>query len=194
MSPPPWRLRGQALVTVYGRPDPGALLLLRYAASPVGPYDEVMWVTLGAPSPAGPRPQVTRIAVGTPQSVTWGRANWGIPKTLARFEWQGSQNHGQVRVWEDGKLLTHLAFQQFGLALPVSTGLVPAPWRTLAQLRLDGQAGWWLTQVDMTGRVRPARLRVIQGAALHPALETGRPLLTVALPTTHLLFPVPTPA
>ncbi|MVN87851.1 hypothetical protein GO986_13905 [Deinococcus sp. HMF7620] len=194
MSPPPWRLRGQALVAVYGRPDPGALLLLRYAASPVGPYDEVMWVTLGAPSPAGPRPQVTRIAVSTPQSVTWGRANWGIPKTLARFEWQGTPERGQVRVWEDGQLLTHLAFQQFGPALPVSTGLVPAPRRTLAQPRLDGQAGWWLTQVNMTGRVRPARLSVIQGAALHPALETGRPLLTVALPTTHLLFPVPTPA
>ncbi|PTA69179.1 hypothetical protein C8263_04670 [Deinococcus arcticus] len=169
-------------------------MLVRYATSPVGPYDEVMWVALGAPSPAGPRPQVTRIAVSTPQSVAWGRANWGIPKTLARFEWLGTSARGQVRIQEDGRLLAHVAFEGFGPALPVSTGPIPTPWRTLAQPRLDGESGWWLTRVGLRGRVQPARLTVLEGEALHPGLQTARPLLTVAVPTGHLHFPVPTPA
>ncbi|WP_235692648.1 hypothetical protein [Deinococcus aquaedulcis] len=194
MAPPPWHLRGRAWMAVYARPQPGAVLLVRYSHSPVGPYDEVMWVALGAPSPAGPRPQVTRIAVSTPQSVTWGRANWGIPKTLARFEWLGTPERGQVRIQEEGRPLAHLAFQGFGPALPVSAVPVPAPWRTLAQPRLDGENGWWLTRVGLTGRVQPARLSVVDAGALRLGLDRVRPLVTVAVPSGHLHFPVPTPA
>ncbi|MCD0165179.1 hypothetical protein IHN58_05875, partial [Deinococcus sp. 12RED42] len=93
---PPWTLRGAGLVAVFaGR---GVLMLVRYASSPVGPYDELLWAEVRG-SPVGRRPQVTRIVVSTEASVVWGRRNWGIPKELASFGWSGAGLVGGPDGW-----------------------------------------------------------------------------------------------
>lgn len=165
LAPPPWTLHGRAVIALYGKHADaavGTLMLVRYAASPVGPYDELLWVTMRNGSPVGPRPQVQKIVVSSEASVRWGRRNWGIPKSLARFEWQEGQRAQQVRVYApDGQVLAHLAYRTQGISLPVSTSPIPPQVRTLAQPALDGDTGWLLTTVSATGKVRPARLTVL---------------------------------
>jgi hypothetical protein len=194
-APPPWTLHGRGVVALYGHQTDAAvstLMLLRYAASPVGPYDELLLATAPNDSPVGPRPQVRRIVVSTESSVRWGRRNWGIPKGLARFEWQEEGQTKQVRIYApDGQLLTHLAYRTHRVALPVSTAPVPTQFRTLAQPALDGATGWLLTPVSATGKAQPARLTVLDASGFHAPLTQLRPLLTLAVPEFRLLFPVP---
>lgn len=195
MTPPPWTLRGHGLVALYA-PAPGsplgALMLLRYTSSPVGPYDELLWVEAPTSTPAGPRPRVRSIVVSTPESVEWGRRNWGIPKRLAGFGWEGGPGRGQVRVTgEDGRAVTHLAFHTGSPRCPVTTAPVPVPLRTLAQPALDGGEGWLLTPPGAQGHVTPARLTVLHADGLYPSLFSARPRLTLGVPNFRLVFPVP---
>lgn len=195
MTPPPWPLRGHGLMALYV-PAPGAplgaLMLLRYASSPVGPYDELLWVEAPVASPAGPRPRVRSIVVSTRESMVWGRRNWGLPKRLAGFEWEGEPECGQVRVTgEDGRAVAHLAYRWSGPRLPVTTALVPGPLRTLAQPALDGGRGWLLSTPRAEGHVNPARLTVLHADGLHPHLVSARPRLTLGAPDFRLVFPVP---
>ncbi|WP_051086935.1 acetoacetate decarboxylase family protein [Deinococcus apachensis] len=190
MSPPPWTLSGSGLLAMYapapGRPV-GALMLVRYATSPVGPYDELLWVALTR-TLFGWRPQVAHIWVSTAESAVWGRHNWGLPKRLAHFAWE----QGQVRVTgEDGREVAHLAFRMGGPRLPVTSALIPAPLRTLAQPNLEGGEGWLLTPVGAAGHVTPARLTVLQADGLRPPLRQIRPRLTLGVPDFRLVFPVP---
>lgn len=205
---PPWTLRGAGLVAVFGAR--GVLMLVRYASSPVGPYDELLWAEV-RDSPVGLRPTVTRIVVSTEASVVWGRRNWGIPKELAAFGWSGSGliggsdgrrgEGGQVRVTgAGGEMLAHLGFRVGGPRVLVWTGVVPGAWRTLAQPDLTpepdadadaaGPRRTLLTTVQARGRVQAARLSAVQGA-FHPALMDSRPLLTLAAPEFRMVFPVP---
>ncbi len=174
------------MVAVYGGREAGALMLIRYAQSGVGPYDELLWVSLTG------KPQVTRIVVSTQQSVAWGRRNWAIPKSRAEFAWEGEPGREQVRVTQDGRLLAHLSVQAWGPSLPVTTAVVPAVWRTLTQPPLPEAEDRTslLTTVSASGRVRPARLSVI-GGDFHPALLERRPRLTAAVPDFRMVFPVP---
>lgn len=198
MPPPPWTLTGRGWIAAFlPAPDAplGALMLLRYAASPVGPYDELLWVAWG-PGPRGWRPQVRAIVVSSAASVAWGRRNWNLPKRPAHFEWQGdwtgSREAGQVCVTgEDDREVARLAFRAGGPQLPVSTALIPAPLRTLAQPALEESEGWRFTRVGGSGHATPAHLTVLSAGGLHPALTQRRPRLTLALPDFRLVFPVP---
>ncbi|CAE6527829.1 unnamed protein product [Rhizoctonia solani] len=68
----------------------GTIQLIRYHSSPVGPYDELLYVPgqmnfkVGGSSLSGL--SITRIYVSSFASVVNGRRNWNIPKRLARFE------------------------------------------------------------------------------------------------------------
>lgn len=190
MPPPPWILTGSGLIAVYA-PAPGtvvgALMLVRYATSPVGPYDELLWVAL-ARTPFGWRPQVDPIWVSTATSVAWGRRNWALPKRLVHFEWE----RNQVRVTgEDGREVAHLAFRIGDLRLPVTSALIPAPLRTLAQPGLEGGEEWLLTRVGATGHVTSAHLTVLHADGILPPLRGAHPRLTPGVPDFRLVFPVP---
>ncbi|GAA6057593.1 hypothetical protein JCM3770_005402 [Rhodotorula araucariae] len=68
----------------------GMVLILRYATSDAGPYDELMYVPgLFSRPGGGDKPEysfaITRIYVSTDASVANGRRNWGIPKHRADF-------------------------------------------------------------------------------------------------------------
>ncbi|MCP2014878.1 hypothetical protein L1280_002030 [Deinococcus sp. HSC-46F16] len=190
MPPPPWTLTGRGLIALS---PPGVLMLVRYAASPVGPYDELLWAQCTR-TPAGWRPQVRAIVVSTRESVVWGRRNWGIPKHLAHFAWIGNGRVGEVRVTdEDGAEVARLGYEVGTWRVPVGTALLPPPLRTLAQPGLDGAGGWLLTPLEASGRVTPARLTVGHLRGLTPTPPPVRPLLTLGVPDFRLVFPVPQP-
>ena len=188
---PPWTLRGQGWLALY-HPRPtrlGALLLVRYSASPVGPYDELMWVEAPVATPAAGRPSIRRIVVSTAASVTWGRHNWAIPKAQATFDWSVP---GQVRVTgAGGEPYAHLAFRRAGPALPVNAAWLPRAWRTVAQPALDGRPEWLLTTIGGTAQAFAARLTVLHARGLEASLATRRPLLALGFAGVRLDFPVP---
>ncbi|WP_288433357.1 hypothetical protein [uncultured Deinococcus sp.] len=190
-APAPWTLRGRGWLALYRlRPARvGALLLVRYAASPVGPYDELMWVEAPIATPAGGRPSIRRIVVSTAASVTWGRRNWAIPKAQASFDWSVL---GQVRVTDaDGEPYAHLAFRRAGPDLPVNAAWLPRAWRTVAQPALDGRPDWLLTTIGGTAQASAARVTVLHTDRLRPELSRQRPLLSLGFTEIGLHFPEP---
>ncbi|MDL2343400.1 hypothetical protein QOL99_04450 [Deinococcus sp. MIMF12] len=188
MTPPPWTLTGRGVITLSAS---GVLMLVRYAACPVGPYDELLWAERTR-TPAGWRPQVRAIVVSTEQSVVWGRRNWGMPKHLAHFAWTGNGRVGEVRVTgDDGAEVARLEYEVGTWRVPVNTALLPPPLRTLAQPGLDGAGGWLLTTLEASGRLTPARLAVGHLRGLSPAPPRTRPVLTLGVPDFRLVFPVP---
>ncbi|KZV95934.1 hypothetical protein EXIGLDRAFT_643759 [Exidia glandulosa HHB12029] len=65
----------------------GTVWIVRYASSPAGPYDELIYVPGDFVSPSGaPKARITRIYVSTAVSTYNGRKNWNVPKHLARFK------------------------------------------------------------------------------------------------------------
>lgn len=179
--PAPWTLRGSGAVALFARPL-GALMLIRYASSPVGPYDELLWLR-PCFSPRGPFPGVERIVVDVPASVEGGRRNWAIPKQRAEFAWRGEQ--AEVH-WPDGTLYARLRVGRvLGQTLPLRLGWLPRRLRTLAQ---HDERGWAWTTVTGECRIRFARLQVKDAPGLPAALHGARPLLTLGLPRFRLVF------
>ena len=139
----PPRLRGSRVAAVVGA-------VVRYSATPVGPYAEVLGA-VGGLGVRGPWASVPFMAVDSPASLVAGRVSWGLPKTLAVVD--GSPPAGAVTAHgaDDRRWLV--------TATPHAAGpAVPVPGRvTLRQLA----AGLVVTTpVSATGRLRPAVVRV----------------------------------
>jgi len=77
----PRALRGRRLLPV----TVGALI--SYRETPVGPYREVLGSPVLLAEWPLPAAVIPFIAVDSLASVHGGRANWQLPKSLARFEW-----------------------------------------------------------------------------------------------------------
>ncbi|KAI0262232.1 hypothetical protein BC834DRAFT_959000 [Gloeopeniophorella convolvens] len=95
-----------ALAPVNGAPQwkGGAanVVLVRYADSPVGPYDELIFIVTGFASPheKGTAGRITAIYVSTDKSVWNGRRNWNIQKHRARFDFAPTgKRSSSVRVF-----------------------------------------------------------------------------------------------
>jgi len=226
--PAPWLLRGEGLALLYrlgkhagpfpsaGRGDGfsggaafrggiGAMILVDYSASPVGPYRELVFIpgrytyTVAgpaiAPSPIDNRAQrprrvtahtISRIYVTTQPSLDGGRRNWGIPKGLARIDWKREGPVGEVTVTTlpDHAFALSVRFHGTGIALPFDFRILPRP---LAQA---GGNLVYLTKVSASGRARLARATDLEvNERLFPALAHRRPFAAVSIPIATLLFP-----
>lgn len=74
--PEPIRATGISLV---------AWALVRYAETPVGPYDEIAATLL--PGDGSDYGHIPFIVVDSLPSIVGGRTNWLLPKALAEFDW-----------------------------------------------------------------------------------------------------------
>lgn len=130
--PAPWRLRGEASAILFRR---GLLAFIRYTESSVGPYDELLWLTLFRRGPAGRAHFVSRIYVSSEASARGGRANWGLPKELARFHISplraGSE---RIDVLCEGRLLAAFTRTRPHGLLPLPLTKLPRRARRLVQL------------------------------------------------------------
>ncbi|PYE53543.1 hypothetical protein DES52_10872 [Deinococcus yavapaiensis KR-236] len=165
------------------------MMLVNYTSSPVGPYRELLFLGGFFESGGVVHPKVTRIVVDSEASARWGRRNWGLPKEVARFDWQGSDGQGGfVRVEQSGRLLGEFAWTEAGPSVPATTALIPARWGTLAQ---PCQERVLLTRPRGTGRVRFARLsHALVNPDLFPPLPT--PLVSLRVTNFTMRFPPPT--
>lgn len=171
---------------------PVVLMLVRYAESECGPYDELLFIPGRLRGPDGARPLISRIWVSTQASVENGRRNWAIPKQLASFEFSDDAEGRHCKVQADGLDAT-LAFRGRRLAMPVTTGLLPSGMRTLRQPTLPEQrtdAAWCETTVSARGKTRAARCQALalNGPALPASL--GAPSMTLLAENFSMVFPV----
>jgi len=165
----------------------GALMLVNYTASPVGPYRELLHVSGFFRSSAGVRPSVTRILVDSEASLRAGRDLWGFPKELADFEWEETDTEGFVRVRHAGRLLGEFAWRAHGPTVPVRSNWVPRALRTLAQ-PWDGKTV--VTAPAALARVRAARLSfALVNPDLFPDVKRARPLVAARVTQFHMTFP-----
>ncbi|MFL6237524.1 MAG: acetoacetate decarboxylase family protein [Thermoanaerobaculia bacterium] len=176
--PPPWRLRGSGYVFLFtfepwflrngGFLPPelvgehfegqlGALVLVDYRSSPVGPYRELLFAAGRNLRWRRHLFSISRIWVSTEESAVSGRESWAIPKRTAEFEVVQKEGGAErVIVQRDRLAEVDLTVAPGrGLAIPALGFLAPPSWRTVVQFR-DGQA--LETRLSGRGVLRPARL------------------------------------
>jgi len=205
--PAPWSLRGRGYVFAYRFPEafaraqapealeaayrggPGAVMLVDYTESPVGPYRELLFLagrfTVGASTAFS----IPRILVSSEASMRAGRANWGLPKELAAFEWQeAGRRRERVCVSNAGGVLFEAVLEHGVVPFPVWCPAWPALF-TLAQ-PWDGRL--LVTTLRGAGFARRARLRSLRlDEARFPGVGAFRPWVGFAMAPFRLNFPVP---
>ncbi|MCA3133478.1 MAG: acetoacetate decarboxylase family protein [Rhodocyclaceae bacterium] len=197
--PAPWSLDGEGFILCYRFPrDPaaveglvpepwrgcylgglGAVMLVDYRSSDVGPYRELLVVPGRFRFRGQARFAITRIYVSTQESVFNGRENWGIPKDRADFHVSLPGDRScrfVVRRGEDA--IADVTLRTSGWGAPFTTALVPAPLRTLVQPAGDrllatapGGQGWvglsGVYEARVNGSLFPDFTRLPLLAAFH---------------------------
>jgi hypothetical protein len=169
VAPAPWQTGDCQVVSWLHELDPAALeaipdaarpggaaivawALVRYGATPVGPYSEIAaTVMAGDPDGYG---HIPFIAVDSEASVVGGRANWLFPKALADFDWS-----------PDGRSVTvtgrEPASPSWSISIAVTVAGEPTPLEIPSHIRQVSTTGV-VGRVDglMKGGLRSATVTV----------------------------------
>jgi hypothetical protein len=211
--PPPWRLRGSGWIFVFtfepwflrtgGFLPPelegtdgfegqlGAMMLVDYRQSPVGPYRELLFLAGRNLRWRQHRFSITRIYVSTEESAVNGRENWGIPKQTAEFEVIPQKDGAQrVIVLRGGSAEVDLTVAPGrGLPVPALSLTAPPSWRTITQFR-GGQPVE--TRISGRGVLRPAKLLDFRSMPrLFPDVNQGKLVTGFRVEDFRLRFPKP---
>ncbi|EHQ06808.1 acetoacetate decarboxylase family protein [Leptonema illini] len=203
--PAPWNLKGRGIMLLYKFSKDfalkhgflseeekahyagglGATMIVDYESSDCGPYGELLFIPGRLRSEKGTANIISKIYVSSESSVVNGRANWGIPKELADFNFERNNRSESVIVKRDGKSFFEASFSSGGLRFPVHTALIPFP---LSQ-NLDGKR--FHTRYSGRGWGRLARIESMHiNAALFPDLTQARPLAVMTIEDFRITFPV----
>jgi len=207
-APAPWALMGRGyIIAVKMAPDfvnekgfvpktlegcfkggLGTIMYVDYHYSDVGPYQELLFIPGKFDFGAGKYFSITKIFVSTRDSVQNGQTNWGIPKEIATFETtRQSKNTEHIRVMKDGTVCTDLTLRSLPIRIPVTTALVPAFLRTLAQHHLGKT---YLTTLKARGTIKPACLKDSRiNGAFFPDFTRGRVISAFEVPGFFMVFP-----
>ncbi len=210
-APAPWDLRGSGYILFYRptavwgsdfgfvqpalqphfRGGVGAVMLVDYADSPVGPYDELLFMPGFFDFQGQSFLTISKIYVSTQVSVVNGWANWRIPKEEARFaRYTQGQTERVVIQTPSGERIADMTLHRKNVRLPVTTAVVPPHLRTIAQ---PDPVKTYETTLAGRGWVAPAQLLHARvNPAYFPDFSQGRLLTAVHVTDFSLTFPVPT--
>lgn len=164
---------------------------IRYLDTPVGPYSELLASPLLLAELPLPPSSVPFIAVDSTDSLHGGRANWALPKTLARFDWSldAARFDGRpfaVRATHDPSTVP------WWLRATVATRPRPLPVRIpLRDVQATPEGALLSIAIAVAGRARLGRVEIAaEGPSLpawlragrHPALVLERARMTFAAP------------
>jgi len=206
-APPPWHLVGDGFIWLFRfapefvernggladwqrvslRDRLGAMMLVDYRETNVGPYRELLFIP-GRFELGGQRQfSISKIYVSTEASVRGGIENWGIPKELAVFAHDRRGDGAQVfSVTRDGRMIFSSQLAPFGPRFPISSSLVPL---TVAQER---RGDLLTTRPTARGWARLCRARnVCVDARYFPDVTRVRPLVVLAVSDFRMTFPAP---
>jgi hypothetical protein len=208
--PAPWQLQASAYVLAVRMPDdvldreafvPPSLagkrcgntsyfLYVDYRAANCGPYQEMMVAPAVYDFGESRYPSITRIYVSTYDSVVNGRINWGIPKDRADFQREREGKVDHIRVSRDGHVFADMRFRAQGLALPVTSWLLPAGLRTLMQ---HWQGKSYRFTLSAKGSMQLGKLVEWKfDPKFFPDLARGKVIAGAYFPTFDMTFPVAT--
>ncbi len=204
--PPPWKLTGRAYIVFYrfshnyvtekGFVPPaldgmyvrsvGNLMLVDYSDTPVGPYQELLFIPGRFAYGRKDMYSITKAYTSTQASVDNGRANWGIPKELADFTVASENGVDRFQVALAGRTFLDLTFKPGHLPFPASTRMFNLP------LQQPTDEGIYVTRPRAFGWARLADLTQPKvDAAYFPDVSEARPIGTIHLPRFKLTFPAP---
>lgn len=207
ISPAPWTLKGNGVVFLYQFPSEfiqqygfmadyqresfkgglGAVMLMDYASSGVGPYQELLFIP-GLFKLNGKRAfSISNIYVSTFESVRSGQRNWAIPKDLADFKVTDLADGSRLwRVRKDGKTIFEASVINKGISFPFTTLAVP-----FTKIIQQNEEGFLLTNPAASGKAQFSRLQMVNSDPEYfPPIGDLKPISTISLPSFRLKFPV----
>lgn len=115
----------------------GGVMLVRYTASPVGPYDELILIPGYYQFGQTTYYRISQIYVSSLDSVINGRRNWNVPKKLARFCWNDNNTSVKVFLPESDEPFCTIRVRPRLYCFPVSSAVIPTSFRSLLQPPLE---------------------------------------------------------
>ncbi len=207
ISPAPWQLKGEGYLMLYRFSNEflmkegciseelkpflwmniGMVMLVNYQVSPVGPYGELLFIPGMFHYKGKYYWHISKIYVSSLDSVINGRANWGIPKELAEFEFKNlDQGIHSVKVMTNGEMVFDCHFKDRSLGFPLSTSILPF------QFIQPLNAKEYVTHPKGSGKAffSPPQ-DLVTGHGLFPSIGTQRRLTSLHIPNFSLAFPNP---
>ena len=201
VSPAPWQLLARGIVLLF-RPDERfatllppaarhryrggvpALMALRYLASDVGPYDELMLIPGLVAFDGRPLYSVSHVASSTLASVVNGRLNWGIPKELAPLQFENRGRQLALRGERPDGFAVEVVAEGGGLPFQLAHASLPTEIGQERDVRL------FVTHPSVTGWALRARLQrlSITGPSL-PSLDWATVGVALTVDRVHLHLP-----
>lgn len=209
MAKPPWNLTGNGYIFIFNFPRDfveecgfipphldgcywgglGAVMLVDYHTTPVGPYQEALFVP-GLFDYADHRLySITKIYVSSIDSVLGGQDNWGIPKELAHFNITPiSDTIERFTMSQDQRVLLDVTIKTRGPKIPFNTR-----WSPIKPALIQNHAKRDLiTRPEGKARVGLAQIEDINiDSASFPDFSHLRPLAQIHAQDFTLVFPVP---
>lgn len=207
ISPAPWKLKGEGYLMLYRFSNEflmkegciseelkpflwmniGMVMLVNYQVSPVGPYGELLFIPGMFHYKGKYYWHISKIYVSSLDSVMNGRANWGIPKEMAEFEFNNlDQGVHSAKVITNGKMVFDCHFKDRSFGFPLSTSILP--FQFIQQL--NGKE--YVTHPIGSGKAffsKPIDLEIGQG--LFPGIGTQTRMACLHIPNFSLAFPNP---
>ena len=207
-APAPWTLRGDTYLMLFRPGEDRALfvhdelrepavadfviaMFVDYRESPVGPYQELLFIPGTFEFGERRLPAVTKMYVSSEASAVNGRRNWGLPKELATFEVrQLADRRTRVLMRVGGRRAVELYFREGLIPVPLSSLLVPEELRTIGQ-KLDDKSfefapttSGWLKAA--------ATLQAWSDPAFFPEISPEQMIATLKFSSFEAVFPVAT--
>jgi hypothetical protein len=204
--PPPWKLTGRAYIVFYRFShnyvnehgfvpssldgmyvrSVGSLMLVDYSQSPVGPFQEALFIPGRFAYGRKDMYSITKAYSSTQTSVDNERANWGLPTELADFTVTHENGLDRFQVALAGRTFLDLSFKPGSLPFPASTRMFNLP------IQQPTEAGIVVTRPRAFGWARLADLtRPRVDSAYFPDVSEARPVGTIYLPRFKLTLPAP---
>jgi hypothetical protein len=211
IAPAPWSLSGRGFVLIYHFSHAfnarygflenyqhqaykgwlGAVMLVDYESSDVGPYQELLFIPGLFHLGGKPSFSISKIYVSTTESQWNGYNNWGIPKEVASFKVSGNSDSTHFQVLEKGKSEAFFDAQlkTWGPSIPLTSKLLP-----LSHIIQKKEEELLFTPISVKGTTKTASLQHIQADPLHfPPLQKLKPILCLSVEDFSMQFQPATP-
>lgn len=203
----PWELSGKGFITLYKFDKNflsknhlvpkflknkklkgfGSIMFVDYKTSPVGPYQELLFIpgkfVVGKLKLAN----ISKIYVSTQASVDGGISNWGIPKELADFKIEDiDKKRTKILVKKKSEMVASFLFKETFFPLPVSTKILKYP---LVQKRNNK---YYFTDFKGSGK---GKMAIIEEQNINdkyfPDIANFTPIISVKINPFKIVFPKP---
>ncbi len=205
VAPPPWTLTGNGYIFLYRFPNKfiqengflsdyqrvsykglvGCVMLVDYHTTPVGPYQELLFIPGVFKMMDKNTFSISKIYVSDQNSVWNGIENWGIPKEKCDFKIQAMNERTEEFVaLLNGEPFFEATIRRGNFSFPLTTKLFP--WRIMQQLRED----WVLTKPTAGGKAYFGKLTEVKvNPEFFPNIAPFKPLGVLVVKDFQMVFP-----